>query len=118
MTLPELKKPWEPIPATRAANAVAELERELGPAHPLHGRRVRAVAIRCDCDDVLFLLVDEEPACAVAHLTFAGKEQNPLWPETRLFESLEAWARDCMMPDHEEHGFREKEIQATVPLRG
>jgi len=101
--LSELKSPWEPISDTAAANAVAELARELGPAHPLKKKPVRAVAARRDCDDVLFVLTEEKPACAVVHLTYIGKEERPGWPETRLFASLDEWVRDCMIPDHDDY---------------
>jgi hypothetical protein len=101
--LPELKSPWEPIDEAAAANAVAELARELGPAHPLKKKKVRAVAARRDCDDVLFVLTEEMPACAVVHLTYARKEEPPNWPETHLFASLDDWQRDCMIPDHEDY---------------
>jgi len=101
--LPELKSPWESITEAAAANAIAELSRELGPAHPLKKKNVQAVAARRDCDDVLFILTDEKPACAVVHLTYTGKEEPPNWPETRLFASLDDWARDCMIPDCEDY---------------
>ncbi len=103
MTLPELQRPWETIDATTAERAVAELSREIGPAHPLKKKKVQAVAARCDCDDVLFILTEEEPACAVVHLTYAGKQEPPNWPETHLFASLDDWERNCMIPDYEDY---------------
>jgi hypothetical protein len=101
--LPELKRPWELIDVTAAEKAVAELLRELGPDHPLKRKKVQAVAARCDCDDVLFLLVDEKPACAVVHLTYAGRQEPPNWPETNLFPSVDDWVRDCMIPDYDDY---------------
>ena len=101
--LPELKRPWEMIGGALAESAVAELLRELGPDHPLKDKNVQAVAERCDCDDVLFTLTEDKPACAVVHLTYTGKEERPNWPEIRLFASLDEWVRDCMIPDHDDY---------------
>lgn len=51
-----------------------ELERELGPGHPLAGKRMRAVA-KSDCaDDVLFF---GEGAFFSVHLTYSGKNVLP-----------------------------------------
>ncbi|MBS0632330.1 MAG: hypothetical protein JSS11_10475 [Verrucomicrobia bacterium] len=86
-----------------ATALAAELERELGPGHPLKNKKVRAVARRFDCDDVLFVLTEEMPSCAVVHLAYAGREKSPKWPDTRIFASLDDWKREGMMPDHNDY---------------
>ena len=51
---------------------------------------MRAVARRQDCDDVLFVSVDEPPAVAVVHLTYANRpELDPRWPRTTFFDSMQ-----------------------------
>ena len=100
--IPELKRPWETVDSAAAERLAAELSRELGPAHPLYKKKVRAVAARCDCDDALFIL-DGELSCAVVHLTYTGKQEPPKWPETHIFASIDDWVRDCMIPDHEDY---------------
>ena len=104
MELTDLKLPWKVIDPKYAVAAVIELKKELGPRHPLKRKNVKAIANRCDCDDVLFYLMDEEPACAVVHLTHRnGEEPDPKWPFTRLFTSIEEWKRRCLTPDVEDY---------------
>lgn len=80
---------------------VAELKRELPPAHRLTGIPVRAIAYRQDCDDILFALEDGTGRVAVVHLTFAV-EQDPRWPDTEIFDSVQHFASTRMRGDHEE----------------
>ena len=83
--------PWNAVDARGAAGVEGELARELGPGHPLHGKRVRALGRRQDCDDVLFELLDSGE-CAVVHLTWTSSppEQDSRWPGTSIFSSLAA----------------------------
>ena len=92
------RKPWHPILPIRAPHSEAELHRELCPKHVLFGRPVSAIGYRQDCDDVLFYLGEIAPRFAVVHLTFQP-ETNPKWPETSLYESIEDWVEQCMIPD-------------------
>ena len=103
---PDLKRPWCHCEGDFSARAVEELKREVGPLHPLKEKNVSAVAFRCDCDDVLFLLGDASDAvlsCAVVHLTRSGKQEPLNWPETHLYESLDQWKQQCMIPDCEDY---------------
>ena len=100
----ELLIPWGHCPQDIAAAAEAELLREVPPGHPLRGVRVRALAQRRDCDDVLFEIA-ASPAgrFAVVHLTWSGREdQHASFPSTTFYDSLDTWRRDCMIPDHED----------------
>jgi hypothetical protein len=98
----EFLKPWLPAGA-QAPQLQRELAAELGPTHCLTGRDMRAVAVRQDCDDVLFVSTDEPPLVAVVHLTYANRpEPDPRWPETTLFDSMQDWIELGMKADHED----------------
>jgi len=101
--LPELKEPWLLIEERSVDATGAELRREVGPRHVLKGKKVRALARRQDCDDVLFAIEDGSNTFAVVHLTYSRKEESdPQWPSTQIFSSLEDWCTKCMIPDHED----------------
>ena len=90
-------EPWRPT----AAGLEAELEKEVGPAHPLFGRQAISVGRRDDRDDVLFFLPDNPYPLAVVHLTWAAiRENSPEWPHTTFYSSLDEWAERCMKQDH------------------
>ena len=57
-----------------------ELAKEVGPGHPLAGRRWRIVAQCRAGDDVLLVLADGRSA--LVHLTWSGRRERPPWPET------------------------------------
>jgi hypothetical protein len=93
--------PWWPVSAEQDAATVAELRREMPTGHILYGRTVQTVGHRQDCDDILFYLGDSAPRFAVVHLTYA-QETKPEWPSTMLFDSLQSWIEQCMIPDAED----------------
>jgi hypothetical protein len=95
--------PWRPVPPEQDAGTVAELHREMPTGHVLFGRTVQTVGRRQDCDDVLFYLGESVPQFAVVHLTYA-RETRPEWPNTTLFDTLEAWTEQSMIPDAEDFG--------------
>lgn len=85
-----LPAPWEPVDGERAESLDHELQCELPPGHILEGRDSRAMAARCDCDDVLFE-VDGGKAFAIVHLAWAReRERGSGWPATRIIGSWEA----------------------------
>jgi hypothetical protein len=94
-------EPWAPVPSDRAAALEKALGRELCEGHALYGRQVRAIAVRSDCDDVLFELLDA-PGFVVVHLT-PHKSQAPDLPMWMRFDSIAAFREGCMEPDHLEH---------------
>ena len=103
MTLPLLKEPWHSIEDERSDKLAIELEREVSSQHAMHGKKVRAVAVRQDCDDVLFEIQGGPAAFAVVHLTWLMKEDpNPKFPWTEFYSSLEEWQTLRMIPDHED----------------
>jgi hypothetical protein len=93
--------PWQPLPSEHDSATVAELQREMCSGHVLFGRTVQAIGRRQDCDDVPFYLGETAPQFAVVHLTYA-RETRPEWPSTSLFDTLDAWIEQCMIPDAEE----------------
>lgn len=101
--LTDLKIPWCEVDPKNADNLSHELLREVGPQHVLFGKKARAVAVRQDCDDVLFAIEGVAPTYAVVHLTWIMKtETDPKFPSTDIYSSLEEWRRRCMDPDSED----------------
>jgi hypothetical protein len=96
-----LLSPWQP-PCNPEALA-SELNREVGPHHPLFGKRARALAVARDRDDVFFEILDgQDWSYAVVHLTWAGRQEpTPTCPLTRFFGSLDEW-HTWMTEDHED----------------
>jgi hypothetical protein len=97
---PNWLMPWRP--AQESTDYVAELHRELPRGHVLRDVPVSALAYRQDRDDVLFAFNDGSDRVAVVHLTFRV-ENDPRWPITDVYESIEDFANRCMAADHEEY---------------
>lgn len=98
-------EPWYSIEghADQVAAMGRELRREVAVGHPLFGLSVEAVARRCDCDDVLFQLLDGTGRVAVVHLTWIRQgPDHPPWPCTVIYPSFDAWVEQGMCADHEE----------------
>lgn len=77
----------------------AQLRREVGPGHILHGVPARLAARYDPNDDALFELLDGSERYAVVHLTWASRPEPPPWPVTAVYESFEAFAAERMGPD-------------------
>ena len=98
-------EPWQAVDDTRAKSLAAELQRELSAGHPLFGQTVATVALRYDCDDVLFSIGRTPERFAVVHLTWAGKRDcSPQWPRTEMFDTLDQFVERRMRQDSVEHG--------------
>ncbi|MBX7219685.1 MAG: hypothetical protein K1Y36_07050 [Blastocatellia bacterium] len=99
----ELVKPWQGV--VGGTGLAAELAREAGPAHPLFQCCVQPLAVRIDCDDVLFFTPDLVHPLAVVHLTWRGQmEDDPNRPATEWFVSIEDWVTRRLLPDREAYG--------------
>ena len=95
-------EPWMPA-GPRADRLQRELASELGAGHQLKGRDMRAVAVRQDRDDVLFVSSDEPQLVAVVHLTYGNRpESDPRTPTTKMFASVEDWIERGMKQDHDD----------------
>jgi hypothetical protein len=90
----KLLTPWTTV--TNAAGVEAELAREVGPEHRLHGRSLRALGRRSDGEEVLFA---DETLAAVVRLTWAKEVKLPE-PLTDIYPSLDEWVARRMQPDH------------------
>ena len=96
--------PWRAVVDSDASQLERELHRELAPGHPLFGRTTgaSALAVRQDCDDVLFELRDPTQF-AVVHLTYIKTPPDKLpWPETEMFGDMSSFIERRMKPDHED----------------
>lgn len=103
--------PWEPFPDVqqRTEGDVTgydlELVREVGPKHPLFAHKSCAIpiGIRCDCDDRLYWIPDEQHPFAVVHITWGGKAQQRSsdHPTTEFYASFDDWRERCMKKDHD-----------------
>jgi hypothetical protein len=71
-----------------------ELYKELSKGHPLFGVKVKAVAQKIDCDDVLFMIENHTSLYALVHLTWSGKpEKNTQCPTTHFFKTWDDWKK-------------------------
>lgn len=68
--------------------AESELKSELCREHLLFGLQASAIARRWRRDDLLFRLSDGR--IAQVHLT-RRQESDPRWPDTEIYETIEAW---------------------------
>ena len=92
--------PWEPVTGERARYLEEELARELAPHHALCGRRIRAVAITVESDDVLFQF-DHGGAMVQVHLTYTkDPPEMPGLPRHQMFDHLADWMIEKMIADH------------------
>lgn len=99
------REPWSPV-ATEAhrTKLEAELQKEVAAGHVLHGRGVRALAVRADQDDVLFVVSDPEQL-AVVHLSYSSGADHPPWPTTTLFDAVSQFVATRMDRDHDDYTF-------------
>jgi hypothetical protein len=98
--------PWYSIVSNHARVSAMEreLQREVAAGHPMFGLAVNAIGSRCDCDDVLFRILDGTNRVAVVHLSWPHHPPDkPPWPHTTIYDSLECWALHRMQPDHEDY---------------
>ena len=98
----ELLEPWTSIAGDPLALST-ELQREVREDGILFGCTTKAIAVRQDCDDVLFRVEGLSEQFAVVHLTWSGRrDQTTGFPSTELFRDAEDWRSRCMVPDHED----------------
>jgi hypothetical protein len=92
--------PWSVVFHEDESSALEnQLVKEVGPKHRLFGLKSKLLARRYDCDDALFLLEDGRLACV--HLTWrCDMEPDAAWPTCTLFDTIDKWVNDVMLPDH------------------
>ncbi|WP_051380646.1 hypothetical protein [Bradyrhizobium sp. WSM1743] len=87
-------EPWRQIIDERERLLLEEeLRKEIGDRHPLAALPIKVQARRDDRDDVLVSL--EDGRVAEVHLTWSGKEADPSWPRTVIFESMDKWRTEA-----------------------
>ena len=78
-----------------------ELRKEVSFFHPLNWKRVRAIGIRTDRDDVLFEVLNGGSKYVVAHLTYK-KESSRKFPTTHFYKDWEDLYKNRLLKDHEQ----------------
>jgi hypothetical protein len=82
--------PWTMTYVGYEQEFIEELQREIGPEHPLYRRDVFAIAVRRDPDAVIFQTVDGE-IYAIIHLTWSGRRETAVgMPMSELLENRQA----------------------------
>lgn len=71
--------------AREAEGLRAELLRELGIGHVLHGADLRVIARALPQDEVIVETADGQ--VALVHMTWSGHAESPPWPTTELLNS-------------------------------
>jgi hypothetical protein len=99
----EWLEPWVPLSIEIPEKTIGlanELRAELGPGHVLFavGDRASAIAVRNDCDDVLFWLGEDH--FAVVRLTWTKRSEPEPWPTTSFEGRLEDFVANKMATDH------------------
>ena len=95
----QLLQPWQLT--DNAAFYETELKKEVSFFHPLNWKRVRAVAIRTDRDDVLFEVLNGRSKYAVVHLTWK-KEHSRKFPPTHFYTDWRDFFEKRLIEDHNE----------------
>lgn len=94
-----LMKPWQRI--ENPAFYEAELKKEISFFHVLNWKKVKAIVVRSDCDDVLFEVLNADTQYAVVHLTYA-KERSRKFPVTHFYIDWQDLYKNRLLRDHNE----------------
>ena len=95
----QLLEPWQPT--DNPSFYETELKKEVSFFHPLYWKRVRTVAIRTDCDDVIFEVPNGRSKYAVVHLTWR-KESSRKFPTTHFYKDWQDIYTNRLLEDHKE----------------
>lgn len=98
------KRPWRPLQSGAEIQGLQrELEKEVGPQHPLWGRSAKVIGRRVDNDDVLVHLSDG--SFASVHLVWHGRiDAYPAtYPTTLIYSSISEFVSQ-MRQDAVEYG--------------
>ena len=102
-------EPWDSL-CVEPSYFEKELYKEVGRQHILHGKKVKAIGKRYDCEEVLFQVHNSEFCYVVVHLTYCSKEdEHSNYPRTKIYKNLDDWIDKCMVPDHSEYMLGEKD---------
>lgn len=93
-------EPWEKV--ERSEQFEAELVREMAASYPLWGKKIKAIAKRRDCDDVLFKVdKGERTSFVVVHLTWSRQVEPVGYPRCEFFESFQEFETNRMVHDNQ-----------------
>lgn len=93
-----LTNDWHACTAAQELALAAQLEREIGVGHALHGRACIALAQRGSCDDVLYFVPGLQPSFAVVRLTWQVPRPARAFTWSQPFASLTDWAAAMAAP--------------------
>jgi len=84
------QEPWHsisdyPDSDQKALLLQSELSKELSPEHQLFAKKVKILALRQDCDD---MLVESDDKYFIVHLTWSSKKEPLPWPSTEVIHNL------------------------------
>lgn len=91
--LPPWKQILHPLPYEN------ELQMEIGIFHSLYWKKVRAIGIRADCDDLLFEVLNGTHKYAVVHLSYK-KERSRKFPITHFYLDWADLFKNRLFIDH------------------
>lgn len=95
-TIP-LPEPW----LWTEVDFTKQLRKEISLFHVLFFKRVKSIAKREDCDDVLFELRNNK--YAVVHLTWQQQSHaDTRWPVTKIYKSWQDLFGNCILKDKAE----------------
>jgi len=96
------RTPWAPPFVEVGGEDSTALEKRLAvqspPGHVLYGALAKVIRRRIDNYDVAFIL-DNSGEIAVTHLTCQKAGEDPRYPWTEIFPSLDQWIALGLAPD-------------------
>lgn len=85
---------------TLVARHRRELRREIAPGHVLHGRDWELIGLGVPARDDALLLLDDG-AVALVHLTWRGAPEPPRWPMTVFVSSVDEFRAELEDRGHD-----------------
>ncbi len=95
----QLLEPWQLT--DKPVYYETELKKEVSFFHPLKWKKIRAVAIRTDRDDVLFEVLNGNSKYVVVHLTWQ-KENSRKFPSINFYKDWQDFFLKRLVEDHRE----------------
>ncbi len=82
---------WSPCTREEGLALAAQLEKEVNPGHPLHGRACVAVAKFERCERVLYFSEGLDTPLAAVQLSWQVPRGPDVFPWTEWFSSVDDW---------------------------
>jgi hypothetical protein len=100
-TTTEFLKPWQRLNFEQGEPLLREVLTEISPGYALYGMPLVPIARSLQADDVLFQLDDNR--VVTVHITYRRAPEPPPWPSSRIYENLDAWVEEIMIPQNQEY---------------